>query len=135
QVPILMCFAYFFIFTAGTLGLQTFLPTVLDAGYAIPLSVGATALSSFLLGSTAGIVAGGILASRTDRQDRVAASGLFLGIVLVLLFAMLPPIRVRLIPLFALVGFGVGITGPSRDMIVRKATPPGAAGRVYGFVY
>ena len=135
QVPILMCFAYFFVFTAATLGLQTFLPTVLDAGYAIPLSVGATVLSSYLLGGTAGIVAGGILASRTDRQDRVAASGLFLGIVLVLLFAMWPPIRVALIPLFALVGFAVGITGPSRDMIVRKATPPGAAGRVYGFVY
>jgi len=29
----------------------------------------------------------------------------------------------------------VGATGPSRDLIVRNATPCGAAGRVYGFVY
>jgi FSR family fosmidomycin resistance protein-like MFS transporter len=27
------------------------------------------------------------------------------------------------------------VTYPSRDLIVRAATPPGAAGRVYGFVY
>ena len=29
----------------------------------------------------------------------------------------------------------LGCTGPSRDLIVRNATPKGAAGRVYGFVY
>jgi MFS family permease len=37
--------------------------------------------------------------------------------------------------MFALTGFVVGATGPSRDLIVRNATPKGAAGRVYGFVY
>ncbi len=40
-----------------------------------------------------------------------------------------------IVPLFALIGFVVGSTGPSRDLIVRNATPKGAAGRVYGFVY
>jgi len=40
------------------------------------------------------------------------------------------------LPVFlALSGFCVGATGPSRDMIVRASTPPGATGRVYGFVY
>jgi MFS family permease len=38
------------------------------------------------------------------------------------------------IPLFAITGFVLGATSPSRDMIVRAATPAGAAGRVYGFV-
>jgi len=37
--------------------------------------------------------------------------------------------------LSAAIGFVVGATGPSRDLIVRHATPKGAAGRVYGFVY
>jgi MFS family permease len=37
--------------------------------------------------------------------------------------------------MFAMVGFVLGATGPSRDLIVRAATPKGAAGRVYGFVY
>ena len=37
--------------------------------------------------------------------------------------------------LLALTGFAVGIGGPSRDMMIRKATPKGATGRVYGTVY
>jgi MFS family permease len=36
---------------------------------------------------------------------------------------------------FALMGFGAGIAGPSRDLLVKRATPPGATGRVYGTVY
>jgi MFS family permease len=35
----------------------------------------------------------------------------------------------------ALAGFCLGLTSPSRDMLVRAATPPGASGKVYGFVY
>ena len=37
--------------------------------------------------------------------------------------------------MLALTGLALGATGPSRDMIVRGATPRGASGRVYGFVY
>ena len=40
-----------------------------------------------------------------------------------------------LLPLLALAGAAGGITNPSRDMIVRNATPPGASGKVFGFVY
>jgi FSR family fosmidomycin resistance protein-like MFS transporter len=39
------------------------------------------------------------------------------------------------IPALALAGFLSGTTGPSRDMLVRKATPKGATGRIFGFVY
>ena len=35
----------------------------------------------------------------------------------------------------AVMGFGSGLSGPSRDMLIRKATPAGATGRVYGVVY
>jgi MFS family permease len=39
------------------------------------------------------------------------------------------------VPLFAAIGFALGSTSPSRDLIVRNTTPRGATGRVYGFVY
>ena len=39
-----------------------------------------------------------------------------------------------LIVLMSSVGFFNGLTMPSRDMIVRAATPRGAYGRVFGFV-
>ena len=32
-------------------------------------------------------------------------------------------------------GFLSGVTTPSRDLLVRSATPKGATGRVFGFVY
>ena len=32
-------------------------------------------------------------------------------------------------------GFGAGIAGPSRDLLVRAAAPRNATGRVYGVVY
>jgi MFS family permease len=37
--------------------------------------------------------------------------------------------------LCVLAGLGSGLAGPSRDMLIRRAAPPGATGRVYGAVY
>src|SRR5438874_2535305 len=57
------------------------------------------------------------------------------GGALMLLVGAVPAVASLAIALFAVTGFALGATGPSRDMIVRGATPPGASGRVYGFVY
>lgn len=135
QTPILLCFAYFAVLTLGTIGIQTFAATALNAAYAVPLALATSALTAYLLGSTAGILAGGFLAASTGRHDRVAATGLFAGGALMLLVGAVPASAGLAVPLFAATGFALGATGPSRDMIVRAATPPGASGRVYGFVY
>jgi FSR family fosmidomycin resistance protein-like MFS transporter len=135
QKPILLCFAYFCVLTVATIGIQTFVGTSLNAAYDIPLAIATSAVTAYLLGSTTGILAGGFLAARTTRHDRVAATGLAMGAALVMLIAASPPIAQWAIPILALTGFAIGSTGPSRDMIVRGATPPGASGRVYGFVY
>ena len=135
QAPILLCFAFFCVLTLATIGIQTFSGTALNAAYAIPLGVATSALAAYLLGNTTGILAGGFLAARTQRHDRVAACGLAAGAILMLLVATAPGAAFLAVPLFAVTGFVLGATGPSRDMIVRKATPAGASGRVYGFVY
>lgn len=135
QRPILLCFAYFCVLTIATIGIQTFLGTSLNAAYGIPLGLAASAITAYLLGGTTGILAGGFLAARTQHHDRVAATGLAAGALLMFLLAWSPVAAQWAIPLLALIGFSIGSTGPSRDMIVRAATPPGASGRVYGFVY
>jgi len=135
QKPILLCFAYFCVLTVATIGIQTFVGTSLNAAYDIPLAIATSAITAYLLGSTTGILVGGFLAARTTRHDRVAASGLAVAASLMLLIALSPAIAHWAIPMLAMTGFAVGSTGPSRDMIVRGATPPGASGRVYGFVY
>jgi len=135
QPAILACFAYFALVTASATGLQTFSPAVLNVAYDIPLALATSAVTAFLLGGAAGIVAGGFLAVRTTRHDRVAAIGLALGAALLLTTVVAPPNYATVLPLFAAIGIVTGATGPSRDMIVRNATPEGATGRVYGFVY
>jgi MFS family permease len=65
----------------------------------------------------------------------VAATGLLIGAALLALVAAnVVPLPI-VVPLFVVIGFFIGATGPSRDLIVRNATPRGASGRVYGFVY
>jgi hypothetical protein len=48
-------------------------------------------------------------------------------------FASVPAFAVPV--LFGAMGFAAGIAGPSRDLIVKRATPDNASGRVYGVVY
>ena len=117
------------------MGLQTFIPTVLGSGFDVGLALATSALTAYLLGGTAGILAGGFLAARTARHDRVAATGMALGAAILAFVATGGVPVALLLPVFALIGFALGTTGPSRDLIVRGATPKGAAGRVYGFVY
>jgi MFS transporter, FSR family, fosmidomycin resistance protein len=135
QTPILLCFAYFVVQTMAGVGLQTFMPTALNAGLGVPLALATSALTAYLLGGTAGILAGGFLAAKTVRHDRVAATGLFVAALLLVAIVAAGIALPIVLPLFAVVGFALGATGPSRDLIVRSATPKGAAGRVYGFVY
>jgi MFS transporter, FSR family, fosmidomycin resistance protein len=135
QPAILLCFAYFCVVTVAGISIQTFIGTSLHAAYAVPLAVATSALTAYLLFAAAGILFGGFLASQTRRHDRVAATGLATGAALMLVLAGVPEVAPWSIVLLAAVGFSLGATGPSRDMIVRKATPPGASGRVYGFVY
>ncbi|HQR11247.1 MAG TPA: MFS transporter [Casimicrobiaceae bacterium] len=135
QPAIALCFGYFAVQTMASVGLQTFLPSALNVGLDVPLGLATSAVTAYLLGATVGIAAGGYFATRTTRHDRVAATGLLTGAgVLALVASGVMPLGLT-IPALVLVGFAVGSTGPSRDMIVRNATPRGASGRVYGFVY
>ncbi len=135
QPAIALCFCFFIVQTTASVGLQTFLPSALNAGFAVPLVLAASAVTAYLLGGTGGILAGGFLAARTSRHDRVAVAGLLAGAALLAIVASGAVPIAMVVPMFAIIGFVMGTTGPSRDLIVRNATPPGAAGRVYGFVY
>jgi MFS family permease len=134
QAAILACFAYFVVQTTAMIGLQSLGAGALNSAFDVPLVLGNSAITAYLLGGGAGILAGGFLAARTTRHDRVAIAGLFVGAVLAALVATGLPAPL-LLPVFAAIGFAVGSTGPSRDLIVFSATPKGASGRIYGFVY
>ena len=131
---ILLCFAYFIFLAIAMIGVQNFLPAILLILHDFPLTVGSSALTAFLLGSSAGTVAGALMADQTQRHNSIIAGGLGLSAVAIVFVGYLE-VPGSVIALLAFAGFAIGITLPSRDMLVRKVTPRGASGRVFGFVY
>ena len=80
-------------------------------------------------------IIGGVLADRSNRHSLTISLGLLGSALLFVVagFVSLPTFLV--IAAISLAGLLSGLTTPSRDMLVRSATPAGATGRVYGFVY
>ncbi|MCC7122538.1 MAG: MFS transporter [Gammaproteobacteria bacterium] len=129
------CFAFFAIVAAAASGVQNFAPTVFAALYTIGVTEAALSITVFMLASAAGMFAGGWLVHRQRRLERNIALAFGLSAVGATLIGL-----AWLTPLLAFVaiaamGFGNGLSGPSRDMLIRSATPRGATGRVYGVVY
>jgi len=135
STPILLCFAYFVLLSVALIGNQTFMPAALNRLYGISLESGNAALTAYLLAGSVGILAGGILADRTRRHERIVALGLLVAAGLVLAVGTVALPDLVIVVFVALAGFMTGTTTPSRDMLVRSATPPGATGKVFGFVY
>jgi MFS transporter, FSR family, fosmidomycin resistance protein len=133
-----MCFLFFLLTTNAFGALQNFAPSALQHLYGFSIAGGASALTAFLLGGAAGIFVGGFLASGSDAHDRFIAAGLAIAALIALAIATGVP-SWSILPLMAVGGFGSGLAGPSRDMLVRRAATAQfgerAFGRVYGFVY
>ncbi len=134
-----IAFAFFFFLTFGFGALQNFAPPLLHDLYGLSLASAASALTFYLLGGTAGLVLGGFLARQDSRHERQLAMALAGGALLALLLALAIVPGWLVLPIMAAMGVGVGIAGPSRDLLVRTATKArlgeGAFGRVYGMVY
>jgi len=130
-----MCFAFFF-FYALILGIvQAFAPEAARQLHGMPLHLVASCVSVYMLCSAGGMVLGGFLAADPARCERVVAIGLALAAFVALMLAVLE-LPGALVPvLFGVMGFATGTGAPSRDLIVKRATPPHATGRVYGVVY
>ena len=136
SVPVMLCFAFFIFLSGATIGLQSFFPALMDQLYGLPVTEGAPLLSVFLFGASGGVLLGGFLAERTSsRHQLVIGAGLASAAAFFVAISLgLFPAAVLGVP-FALAGILVGLTFPSRDMLVRETAAADARGRVFGFVY
>jgi MFS family permease len=132
--PILASFAFFTMQAAAGIGVMNFGPIALKALFGVPIELGNVALSANLLLGAIGVLAGGFAVTRVRSQHAFAAFGLFIAGVSVLLVGAADFGTVMLIALMSINGFAGGIIMPSRDLLVREVTPPGAFGTVFGFV-
>jgi MFS family permease len=102
--------------------------------YGFGLSAANLAVSAFLFCSAAGVLAGGFIADKTTRHGEVAAFGFGAAALLILLVGFANLGEAATIGAMGAGGFLSGMISPSRDMLVRAASPPGAFGRVFGIV-
>ncbi len=130
-----LCFSFFLWTTAALSAIQSFASPALQQLYGLPVSLTAFVVTGYMLCGAAGMVAGGFLVARVAQLERVIAAAMALAATLLCVTGMgwLPPLAAA--ACVALAGVGTGLAGPSRDMLIKRAAPPGATGRVYGLVY
>ncbi|WP_428423623.1 MFS transporter [Methylibium sp.] len=130
-----LCFAFFFWTTAALTAIQSFASPALQQMYGLPLALTAFVVTGYMLCGAAGMVIGGFLVARVQRLERTIgfAMAAAAGLLALAGTGWLPGLLAAGVA--ALAGFGTGLAGPSRDMLIKRAAPPGATGRVYGMVY
>ncbi|MCK1714225.1 MFS transporter [Bradyrhizobium sp. 143] len=124
----------FMLLSLSVAGINNFGVVALMSGYGASYSAANVALTAFLAASAAGVLAGGFLADHTERHGYVAAACFAANAAIVLLIALVTLPGWALTAAMTVAGFLSGVIAPSRDMLVRNAAPPGAAGRAFGIV-
>jgi FSR family fosmidomycin resistance protein-like MFS transporter len=125
---------FFTLLSLSTGGISSYTAAALTSGYGVSLSGANIALTAFLLLSAFGVLAGGFVADMTRRHGDVAAVCYAVCGLLILVLAVFSPGAAMIAVVMGAAGFLSGMISPSRDMLVRRAAPPGAAGRVFGIV-
>jgi MFS family permease len=142
-----LCFSFFFWSTAALSAIQSFAGPALQRLHGISPAAASFVVSGYMLCGAAGMIVGGFLVARVARLERIISACLLAAAAVLAAIGLdvLPPSGSVMalglsagtwaIALTALAGVGAGLAGPSRDMLIKQAAPPGATGRVYGAVY
>jgi len=130
------CFAFFLLSTVTLAVVQNFSLPILQALHSVTLEAATLTLTAYMLCGALGMLVGGFVAAkRPAHSDRVVAVCMSSAALLLALCATGWLGASGTMAVLAATGFAIGIGGPSRDLMIKKATPKGATGRVYGLVY
>jgi MFS transporter, FSR family, fosmidomycin resistance protein len=137
KLPVIWwCFGFFLLSTMTLAMVQSYSVSLLQLVHKVSFSQATTTLTAYMLCSAVGIFVGGFVAARLGQHsDRIVAWCMTAGAACMALAATGWLGAVGTMVVLAATGFAIGIGGPSRDMMIKKATPKGATGRVYGTVY
>jgi MFS transporter, FSR family, fosmidomycin resistance protein len=130
-----LCWTFFLLTSLALSGVQSFAPTALRVLYDLPIALTTTAYSTYMLASATGMFIGGFVASRAKFPERIVAIAFMVASFFAVVVGLTIFTGTSTLTIFTLIGFFVGIAGPSRDLMIRKATPKEASGRVFGIVY
>jgi MFS transporter, FSR family, fosmidomycin resistance protein len=130
-----LCFSFFLFSTAAVAAVQGFAGPALAQIHAVPVAAMAFVVTGYMLCSALGQVIGGFVAGRVKELERTIGVALCMAAACLLIAGtgVLPAVASAVVA--AVAGLAAGLAGPSRDMLIKRAAPPGATGRVYGTVY
>ena len=130
------CFG-FFVFSTMTLAVvQSFSVSIMQSLVGVSFEAATHTLTAYLICAALGMLAGGFMAATFAKHTHVVVAGSMLSAALLVVLCAttwLGPMGSMLA--MAITGFAAGVGGPSRDLMIKQATPKGATGRVYGMVY
>ncbi|WP_310627194.1 MFS transporter [Limnohabitans sp.] len=137
KIPVVWwCFSFFLLSTMTLAVVQSFAVSILQALHHVSFEEATVTLTAYMLCAAAGMFVGGFVAARWPRHsDKVVASCMAVGALFMALCGSGLFGAELTMAILAATGLAVGVGGPSRDMMIKKATPKGATGRVYGMVY
>jgi len=127
-----MCMLFFVFLTLGFTGIRTFFVAAMEVMNGMSLANSNGALTGFIIGSTIGITAGGVLADKLGPKIWLAAVSLVGAGILIIVSGTVPMTTVMLFTIMTLAGTFLGLLLPSRDLLVRQVTPDGSMGKVMG---
>ena len=131
---ILSFFGFYALSAAAGAGISGFSVVAFIAIYGVSPELAGGVLTAFYLLTGLGVAAGGFIADRALRPDAV------LGICYAAAAAALIAVATGALAFwlvaaaFGLAGVFRGIVNPSRDVLLKRLTPSGAIGAVFGFV-
>jgi MFS transporter, FSR family, fosmidomycin resistance protein len=130
-----MCFGFFFVYAGVLTGVQAYGPEAARHLHQIPVALAAACVTAYMVCSAGGVFLGGFLASNPERCERVVAAGCGAAALMAVTIGTLAVPTAAVPVLFGAMGFATGVSGPSRDLLVKRSTPENASGRVFGIVY
>ena len=131
---IFLLFWFFALIATGGTGIHAFAVVSIMDLYNATLAQGNMALTGYFIASGIGILAGGFLADRVKRQERLMAVSFLISAACVTTVGIAGfSVQTAMVMLF-LGGLFYGLVAPSRDILVRNAAPPGSVGTVFAIV-
>ncbi len=131
---ILSFFGFYALSAAAGAGISGFSVVAFIDIYGIDAGLAGGLLTAFYLLTGLGVAAGGYIADRTSRADAVLGI-CYTAAALALVAVATGALAFWLIAVaFGLAGVFRGVVNPSRDVLLKRLTPAGAIGTVFGFV-
>jgi MFS family permease len=128
-------FVYFFGTAFAIGGVQTFGPESAAQLHDLPAAQVALLVSVYMVGSACGALVGGYTMGDVRYAERIVSISLIVALSVALSIGYLAtPIWMSSV-LFGMMGFAAGVGTPARDLLIKRAAPPGATGRIYGIIY